>query len=360
MGSVQKICCACNADVANQRRVKDPQGNYFCQPCYDAKLQEKLAITGSQTTTGTAAKRTPAAATAAAVADPYDFPPAETGDISLADDVKPAPASSPDMFGCADCKKLVPSKQIRNDDGDFVCHICFSKRRAGRTAKPAAKSKSFAEEEGVSSEPGFKDSFLGGVIISGAIILLAFGIFLALNMSGGENNSAMLALNIVASGLEALFVALAAGSLIASMVILARILGGCDFGTFGGALWKSTAIMLGFFLVNVYLNRLAGMMLYGLGLRGILLILTFIVVFRLEYFEAALLTVINFFILLFLAFAMVVLLASIGRMMSRESYDEDNSPAFEHRQPGADLQPIPPAGQPAPAPAQPAAPAAGQ
>src|SRR5277367_5367974 len=170
MGAVQKICCACNADVGNQRRVKDPQGNYYCQPCYDAKRQEKFATADSPAASTHAAERAPAAAVA--VTDPYDFPPVETGDIGLAEDEKPVPASSPDMFGCADCKKLVASKQIRNDDGDFVCHICFSTRRARRSKPPTKERTSFAEEEGISAEPGFKDNLLGGAIIAGGVVVL--------------------------------------------------------------------------------------------------------------------------------------------------------------------------------------------
>jgi hypothetical protein len=39
-GSVQKTCCICGADVGGTKRVRDPRGNYYCNPCYYARLEE--------------------------------------------------------------------------------------------------------------------------------------------------------------------------------------------------------------------------------------------------------------------------------------------------------------------------------
>ena len=84
MGSVQKVCCACNIDVANKKRVKDTQGNYYCQPCYENKRADKQVGVA----VGTSSARAPETA-AVAVADLYDFAPAETGDIGLAEEIQP-------------------------------------------------------------------------------------------------------------------------------------------------------------------------------------------------------------------------------------------------------------------------------
>ena len=358
MGSLQKICCACSADVAKKKRVKDTQGNYYCEPCYAGKRADKGIGVAGNARSAPVAVAAAAMAPALSIADPYDFPPASSDEIGLAEEPPVvADAASPDMFGCADCKKLVPSKQIRNDDGDFVCHLCFGSRRAKQPAVSQAPRRSFAEQEGLSSEPGFKDTLLGGALIAAGVVVAAFFIFLALHLSGLEKDPGTILLAIITSGVQAVFVMFAAGSLIVSMFILARILGGCDFGTLGGALWKSTAIMLGFYLVNMYLTNLSGGIMIGLGFRGVLLVITFIVVFRLEYFEAALLSVINFFILLFLIVVMAILLASLHRAMSRSRLDAD---AADFDRPNArnNLPPLAPVGADAPPAAQPDAPPA--
>src|SRR5687767_12971999 len=42
--SSPKMCVACGVDVAGKKRTKDPRGNYFCQPCWDAKVREGKAV----------------------------------------------------------------------------------------------------------------------------------------------------------------------------------------------------------------------------------------------------------------------------------------------------------------------------
>ncbi|MGN6366944.1 MAG: hypothetical protein ACTHN5_01655 [Phycisphaerae bacterium] len=177
MASVQKICVGCSADVANQKRVKDAQGNYYCQGCYEARLAEKKA--GAR-----AAQPEPVAAAAAAAPDPYDFPPEpqDIGEIGLAEppqELAPEPAAS-DLFGCADCKKLVPSSQIRNDDGEFVCSRCFSKRRT--MVRPRTSSTTYTA---ASTQAPAKATplwltllYIGGGIFATIVLMLAISYFL--------------------------------------------------------------------------------------------------------------------------------------------------------------------------------------
>ncbi|HUO08697.1 MAG TPA: hypothetical protein VM008_10385 [Phycisphaerae bacterium] len=343
MGSVKKICVDCNTDVANKKRVKDAQGHYFCQSCYDARIAQKRPAEPATVSAARAPKP------AAAVADPYDFPPEpqEIGDIGLADEVNPpaaAEAASPDMFGCADCKKLVNAKQIRNDDGDFVCSPCFSKRRQKAAPVREQSRKSFAEEEGVSTEPAFKDTILGGVLITGGVTALGFGMMMGLHLGFPDKhaiNSPLITL--VTSGLETVLMLLQAGSLIISMFIAARILGGCEFGTLGGALWKSMSIVAGFHAFNFFVEHNESFGMLGLMFRGILLVITFIVVFRLDYFEAMLLSLINFFVFIGLGILMAIAVTqAVHFMRPPENLDED-TPGFQQPAPGADLKPVAPA-----------------
>src|SRR5918993_4824009 len=39
-----KMCVACGVDVAGKKRTKDPQGRYYCQPCWDVKVREGKAV----------------------------------------------------------------------------------------------------------------------------------------------------------------------------------------------------------------------------------------------------------------------------------------------------------------------------
>ncbi len=261
MASVQKICVGCSADVSNKKRVKDTEGNYYCQSCYEAKSGAKKI---AQPVAAAAAANT----AAVAVADPYDIAPEpqQIGVVDFADDPKPvAEPMAADMFGCADCKKLVNAKQIRNDDGDFVCAQCFAKRRTRRgtgiaapkatSGKPtAAKFSSFAQEEGVSDEPRFHDTIFGGIVIAAVIAVVGFGAHLGLLMAFPEKHAAAsLPLSILTSGMMTVLMVFQAGALIGSMFITARILGGCDFGSLGNAFWKSMAVVLVLHVINYFI-----------------------------------------------------------------------------------------------------------
>ena len=50
-----KVCALCATDVAAQPRVKDKQGRYFCQPCFD-KVRQKRAAAKSASVTAPAAE----------------------------------------------------------------------------------------------------------------------------------------------------------------------------------------------------------------------------------------------------------------------------------------------------------------
>lgn len=60
---VQKICCICGLDVRGRKRTKDPRGNYYCKPCYTARLaayHERMHELAEQSRAGAAAVEPPA------------------------------------------------------------------------------------------------------------------------------------------------------------------------------------------------------------------------------------------------------------------------------------------------------------
>ncbi len=358
MASIQKMCCACSADVANQKRVKDQRGQYYCQPCYDGKVQEKLGA-GVAVASSRAAVADPV--------DPYDFPASSEGEIGLVEEAKPAAAVHEEMFGCADCKKLVAKRQIRNDDGDFVCVPCFAKRhqQTGASARKPER-KSFAEEDGgTDGELPFTYTLHGGVIISVGLIVLAWCVFLGLAMTmpaarhgfAQEGGLGFLYKATLAS-VETVFVLFRGMALICSMFIAARILGGCDFGYIGAAMWKALAAALFLTVINDLMERNLALMMLGFGFRGVIFALTFIILFRLDFFEAMLLSFVNFFVFWGLAIVMMVVMVKVSAMMSsRDSGVDDNEdfgpPAMVQPQQGAAPGNAAPAGA-VPAGAQPA------
>lgn len=356
MPAIQKICCACNADVSGKKRVKDPQGHYYCQACYDARAQQKHAAP-------------PVPAAIAAGAALLDEELADDGEIGLAEELVPATPVQEEMFGCADCKSLVPKRQIRNDDGEFVCVPCFTKRRSAtrKTTKSApAPRKSFAEEEGGDGSIPFAHTMLGGTVISAAILAGAFAAFIGLGIAMPEKGQSGLIFPILMAIFEVIFALFKAGALIGSMFMASNIVGGCDFGYLGSALWKSIAIVVGFGFLSFFMERNEELFMLGLAFRGIIFLLTFVIVFKLDFFEAMILSVVNYLVFWGLTIAMAILLVHAqSAFMPHHAFDDedDTPPAFAPQNPGnpappAPQLPPPPAAQPAPQPAPQAAPQA--
>src|ERR1700759_5752047 len=105
------------------------------------------------------------------------------------------------------------------------------------------------------------------------------------------------------------------------MFIVARILGGCDFGTLGGAFWTSTAVVLGLNVVHYFIPSIG---FYSFGFRGLILVVTFMAVFRLDPFEAVLLAVINGFVFLGLAFAMGIAIMAASHSFAPHHFQNED------------------------------------
>ena len=264
----QKLCQVCGTDVASQKRIKDPQGLYYCHPCY--------------------AKRRQAASEASAA-------------------TVPAPAN--DLFACADCKKLVPQKLITNDDGVFLCQACFAKRRAPVLAgqKPATAIVEYERNRPGNHNEPFAHSLAGGSVIALAVLA---GTFIALSILnyfifGATAKPLVLLAIAIASGVETFFVFILACMLIVSMLFAAKIMGGIEFGYLGAVLWKSIVAILCIFVASTILSLLHLPCFFGLGTTLLFYATIFVIVFKIEYTQAIVLALINMVVWFFGMIALI-------------------------------------------------------
>ena len=95
-----KVCVICSIDVSSIKRVKDPQGNYYCQLCYDAKLADRRA----------------------------------------------RPTGDPEVdFQCATCQRFYGVEDVYDENGTVICKSCFALRaRPGLAARKTAATAAVA------------------------------------------------------------------------------------------------------------------------------------------------------------------------------------------------------------------------
>jgi hypothetical protein len=342
MATAQKICIVCQQDVAGKKRVKDPQGHYYCEPCFaakrDALRQARPAVAAAPAAGG--GELLPDLPTDLGPVDiaaaPTPPPPADDGMIDLAPEVKPAAARQENMFGCAGCKKLVPERQIRNVDGEFVCTGCFAKRnQASRPSAPAKFKGKAAEEGDEGAAEGFSHTLSGGLMISAGIMVAYFFVMFGLNLAMPESKheSGVLVAGIMAT-VFTVFMVFRAVALIGSMFVAAQIMGGISFGLLGPVLYKSVGLFSAFTLFNFFADRFEGLWMISVGFNGVLLLIGFIVLFGLDFFEAMLLSFVNFFVSIGLGIGAIVV---AGLLLSAFHVGGDldiEGPAIRHVQPG--------------------------
>jgi hypothetical protein len=261
----------------------------------------------------------------------------DDGIIGLADDLKKAaqPVKPEAMFGCADCKKIVPEKHIRNEDGDFVCMACFTRRRqAAPAAAPRKKLWAESEDAGDENRETWKDTLLGGGIISACVVAVAFAAYFLLYLylpplRKGETPPGV-GYALLVGGIATVFTVFGAAALMVSMVFAGRLLGGIDFGYIGSALWKSLVLVLGFGVLSFFSDRYEAIRMLTLGFKWGLLILAFVVVFRIDFFEAMILSFVNTAIFFALAFGMAGMIFSVDRSY-HPHLDDDAVPMQQHQ-----------------------------
>jgi hypothetical protein len=300
MPTVQKLCCICGKDVAAVKRVKDQRGRYYCEPCARRANQA-------------APPRAPAPASAPPPApDPDDLDLAPLGDDA---------SKSTPMAACSHCKKLLPERQVRYIDGEFICNACASQRQqpqrsAPARAKPAAKAKAQSEEQ-ASGEPGFADSLLGGGLISAGVLAASYFVFFALYQFYAEPGIEGTVACAIAAFVRSVILLFSTGGLILSMIVAARILGGISFGFLGPVLYKSILFCLGIAVMDYCVSHFESLELLAIAFRFALILGALIALFKIDMFEAFLLAIINTGLSWVLAIVMVMFLVIFGAAIER-------------------------------------------
>jgi hypothetical protein len=319
----QKLCSVCGDDIASKKRVKDTRGNYYCEPCFAATRETNK----QPATVGTGNAAMPASA-------PLSTPADGDGVLDLAPE-REKPKEDANLFGCSGCKKLVPQRQIRNVDGEFICHSCFAKRnqpqRAASRPSAAKSSKEPKDYEETANAEGWSDSLLGGMTISAAVLALSFGIMFALNYWNGSGAGSILFSSLIA-GVETLFLVFKTGGLLLSMIIAAQIMGGISFGYIGSAIYKSLSLFLVLAVINFFIGG-PGLNMFGLGTSFIGFAIAFMALFRIDYFEAVILSVVNTLLSLGLAIGMLVATVALLSAAGHDAEMGPGRPGMRHVQP---------------------------
>ncbi len=319
-----KTCALCGLDISNSKRVKDPSGQYYCEPCYAAATAQLH----------TAAPPTAAPTEAPASVDPYDLQPMSpppdpkeastiTDEHGLIDLAEPqdSSASSGAMLGCAHCKKLFPEKQARIDDGEFLCPACYALRHAsGRSTPNAVVGKYKITDDAIASPtgPSFIHTLAGGLLLAAGAALLAWAVLVVLMLvvqPMPEFEDSIL-VPLIAGSLYWFSAMIMAALLLVSMLLLDRLMGGVDFGFIGVAISKAVLIGMSVTALNLLAQRYESLEIFLLIFGGILYLIGFILIFRIDYFEAVILSFINsgiyVVIALFLASTILHALYSFG------------------------------------------------
>lgn len=319
MSEVQKICCVCGVNVAHAKRVKDAKGRYYCQACYDQAAANKGLNTAAPAgDSAPAVAAAPVVAAPVPVAPPPPPPPAaiatsESGELELAEPILPkkAPADEPKL-ACASCKKIFPEKQARIEDGEFLCPACFAKRKGGSAGATKQKIAAPAPSDGeVIADVAM--SLGKQLLIAAGMAVLILGVCVAISvfwptseMRDSESASPMF---FAFHGLAYWFgIMVQTFLLIASMIVAAKILGGIDFGSIGMAFAKGMGVTAFMFLSQYAAMQLmpdVGIFLF-MAWFGVFF-LAFMVVFRIDAFEAMLLSAVNLVINWVAGFALAFL-----------------------------------------------------
>jgi hypothetical protein len=335
MPAVAKLCTVCGEDVAGKKRMKDPQGHYYCETCYSAKLAKNKAKS-FKTAIGAAVPLDDDAGGVALATEPTP-PPSDDGLLDLLPEKKPEAAADEEMFGCSGCKKIVAKRQIRNLDGEFLCSSCYGKHHAQQRAnapkyKPVAKKDDeFADEH----PETWKDTFIGGATISAIIFVLGCAAFIGLNYAvpargAGEHR---LVLAIAYGGVSAAFLIFRVVCLMISMIVASKIMGGMTFGSIGSALYKTFAFFSIYGIADFFFDRSESFAMMGWGIRFAAFVVCFIALYGLDYFEAVLLSIINMGMSWVLAIGMgLTLFAVLSAVTGHHSDDENDLPNFHHQQ----------------------------
>lgn len=346
--TVTKICCMCRKDISQVRRIKDPQGHYFCEPCHAAALAKyrpapdsapvappappaanappakaaaapKAAPKAAQQPVAppktVAAKVTPPVIAAAAEAMSMELeldvepeakaPPAAEGDIfELADDpahppkpAAPAAVPSDEKAACSGCKKIVPASEVKLIDDEFLCGACQAKR--GKTLGYAQ-----AEPDGKSAAVVANSLLMTALWIVGAIagtyllmlfVMLAFppAVEVDTTATGGAAPVLGLLYKLIAAAILTFGTTMLTAALLVSMIIASAMLGGIEFGALGPTTAKGMGICGGILALEIAGAHAGDWGMIIFLFPRIIFLVSIMLLFRLDYFEAFILGIIN-------------------------------------------------------------------
>ena len=180
-----KICVVCHKDVSNAKRVKDPQGHYFCAECHEKALQRNPGVAKTAAAAGGAPKPPGVKPLAGAVAVP---PKPEADDDDLLPLVpvatKPVPPAAkgdaPASKGPPKIPEFCPACGTKTLPGRRLCFKCnrdvtqldkLVALRAQENAGPT-KEERFANVAGVVMKIGLI------VFVVGVVAFILWGIWL--------------------------------------------------------------------------------------------------------------------------------------------------------------------------------------
>jgi len=319
-----KICTICGIDVSGRKRTKDSAGHYFCETCYAARLQ--------QIKSAPAAKAQPAPAPAEEDDGLYSLSGAPSKpasaqravDITKLDDEAPAAEIAVTLptgpvAPCAECGLIVPERILRELDGVRLCIKCH---------QAALREKERVKENTI---PGLAGMGITGIVISAvATLVITWGLMsggVLLGIAGKGVTDTIVA--ILAGAFLTAFCVLQAGLLVASMTFTSRLLGGIDFGPVAHVIWKTMVLgglgVLANLAQHIMSDSSMAMMAWTfaptVSFVGLLLL------FKLDYFEAVILSAVNSVIGFITVIGLLIMLANVLHIGTPpKAHDSDFEP----------------------------------
>ncbi len=321
-----KVCIVCRKDLRGQKRIKDPQGRYYCESCYAARITGKnLHGTGGSLASPTAALETSPLAPQGELSQlvdllPTDLQPlapieagslADAGVMAVAPGVPPPAARSEEQF-CSRCGQSDTTAPLVFRDGKYICAECESFLFRGEQRQAAAQARQ-AERARRQNPAGFSRTsrpedratapdWLATILtMLGCLVALAVLQLIVLGLTSAFNPKLHIWAHPDAVGgyVGVLSVGQYAGELllIACLVLLRPLSPNADYGDFKTMVIKATVLTIAMDVAIIILVIVAAVLVGGVvfingrsgslvshGVLGVILLLLMVVAPPLIYF----------------------------------------------------------------------------
>jgi hypothetical protein len=282
-----KVCVLCKQDVTALKRVKDPAGRYYCEPCYAKAQAAKVAPphqAGPQSNPipPSAPATLPAPTTVAAA--PIDLAD-DSYNLRTTANQNAAQVPSQNLLGCSACRKLFPENDVLNIDGEFVCKSCNAAR--SKTLGYAAPATGATSPQ-ASLNAWLRTSIILACTIAGTwLLFLVILMFVPIVDTTGLRFLAALLGSVMLTALACVLCAIFLGG----MLVTTRLFGGVEFGALGPVIVKTMIlVILTLLLEGATFGSDWGFILFGMR-RLVMLILVW-AIFKLDYLEAFVLSLV--------------------------------------------------------------------